>query len=311
LRILPLAAALATLPQAGWCDEPETAAKPPPEQPAAAPGKDFKLPGLVVNRKERCVDVDATICLREGALELIACTKDTKEHESIIRVEARPIHIHAALLLLGAEPGNPAMRRLVDEESGRWVDIPPRGGAVDVFLVFKDKEGKTVERPISDFIVRSDHDDSGPSGSGDQEQDDTRFPTHTFLFAGSILHGDGSGPRRYLSEESGNVISIVTFGDEVLCLPEYHSADNFALMWSIDPTHLPALDTKVTLRLKPQTRPAKADDAPPSTDPPAQAPPADQPAQAPSTDPPAQAPSTDPPAQAPPADQPAEAAPKP
>ena len=46
--------------------------------------EELKLPGLTVHTKERYVDVDATVCLGEGFLELIACTKDGKEHESII-----------------------------------------------------------------------------------------------------------------------------------------------------------------------------------------------------------------------------------
>ena len=257
--MLPLVAVLAALPQAGWSEESGTPPQPAPavEEKPAAPevAPDFKLPGLVVNRKERWLDVDATICLAQGSLELIACTKDSKEHESIIAVEALPMHMHAALLLLGAKPGNPAMRRLIDEESGRWVDIPPRGGPVEVFLVFKDQEGKTVERPISDFIVRSDYDPdtpTGPDGDADDEADDGRFPTHTFLFAGSLLYGPDGAPRSYLCDESGNVISLVTFGDELLCLPETHSADNSALMWSIDSKHLPPLGTKVILRLKPR-----------------------------------------------------------
>jgi hypothetical protein len=206
---------------------------------------------------ERCVDLDGTVCLSQGALELIACTKGTKEHESIIAVEAKPIHIHTALLLLGIPTGNPAMRKPLDEKGTRWIDVPPRGGAVDVFLVFKDKDGKTVERPISDFIKRSDHGGQETSADNKGDKDADRFPTHTFVFAGSILHSEGEEPRRYLCDQSGHVISIATFGDEVLCLPEVHSSENGALMWSIDSTHLPALGSKIILRLRPQARPAE------------------------------------------------------
>jgi hypothetical protein len=227
--------------------------------PQADLAKEFKLPGLVVNQEDRCVDLDATVCLKQGALELIACTKGTKEHESIVAVEARPIHIHTTLLL-GVPEGNPAMRKPLDEKGTRWSDVPPRGGAVNVFLVVKDKDGKTVERPISDFIKRSDHGGQGMPADTKGDKNADRFPTHTFLFAGSILHGDGEGPRRYLCDESGNVISIATFGDEVLCLPEVHSSDNGALMWSIDSTHLPAVSSKIILRLRPQAKPADKGD---------------------------------------------------
>ncbi len=212
--------------------------------------KKLKLPGVEINLKERCVDVTGTVCLAEGLLELIACTKGTKEHESIIMIEAVPKHVHTALLLIGARPGSPAMRKPIDKEATRWMDVPPSGGPVDVSLVFQDKEGKTVERPISDFIVAS-HDESKGAAEGAKPE---RFPTNTFLFAGSILHGEKDGPRQYLCDSSGNVVSITTFGDELLCLPDFHDNANGALMWQIDGTHLPAVGTKVKLRLRPQSQ---------------------------------------------------------
>lgn len=218
---------------------------------AAAVNK-LNFPGVAINLKERCVDVEATVCLRRGLLELVACTKGTKEHESIVAIEARAMHIHAALLLLGAKPGSPAMRKQFEDQPDRWIDVPPRGGPVDVYLVFKDKDGTTVEHPISEFIApaRKRYDDTASA------EKETRFPTHTFLFAGSVLYGDGPGPRRYLSDESGNVISLSTFGDELLCLPGIHSQDNEALMWQVNAAGLPDVGSKVILRLRPQILPA-------------------------------------------------------
>ena len=211
------------------------------EPPAAK--EPFKLPGLVINAEKRCVDVDATVCLEQGALELIACTKDSKEHESVVVVEALPVHIHTALLLLGARNGNPAMRRPINKEQTLWADVPPRGDPIDVFLEFKDAEGKAVERPIGDFIMRSDEDGDAPA--------DERAGgfSSTFIFAGSQLHGEKDGPKKYLADVTGNVISISTFGDELLCLPDIQSHENGALMWQINSDLLPKLGTKVILRL--------------------------------------------------------------
>lgn len=217
-----------------------------------------KFPGVAINVQERCVDVESSVCLHRGDLELVACTKGTKEHESIVAIEAKPVHIHLALLLLGAKPGSPATRKQLGDRAERWIDVPPSGGPVDVFLVLKGKEGKIVEHPISDFIAPSSRrsDDSTPA---DRK---AGFPTHTFLFAGSVLYGDGPGPRRYLSDESGNVISLATFGDELLCLPARHSQDDDALMWQVDATNLPAVGSNVTLRLRPKSLPAaKAENA--------------------------------------------------
>lgn len=235
---------------------PVQSADPAPgKQPPAAPDTEEKepalppnvLPGLTIDARKGHVDVEATVCLDQGALELIACTKDSKEHESVVVVNARPIHIHTALLLLGARNGNPPMRRPVNKEMTRWVDIPARGDLIEVFLEFKDAGGKLVERPISDFITRTRHEDVQP-GAGPEEAA-ARFPG-TFIFAGSHLQENEQGPKDYLADLSGHVISIATFGDELLCLPEVHSQENGALAWSIDPAHLPKKETPVTLRLR-------------------------------------------------------------
>ena len=221
--------------------------------------KPVKLPGMVVDYFEkRCVDLEGTICLEKGLLELIACTKGSKEHESIVAVSARAMHIHMGLLLLGANNGHPAMRKPVDEEKTRWVNVPPRGDSIDVFLVMANKDGKLIEKPISDFIVRSsgrvDEVDGTVIVAPDQTEkrggkEETSLP-HTFIFAGSHLRDNGPGPRQYLADLSGNVISIASFGDELLCLPFHQTQENGALMWQVKPGTLPKVGTKITLRLR-------------------------------------------------------------
>jgi len=246
-----------------------TAAKPENQSGAETPDNlqaalaALELPGVKINIEEWAVDVDARICLREGMLELIACTPDSKEHEAIIVIDARPSHIHTALLLLGARPGNPAMMRIVSDDGEdpdaqpRFIHIPPRGAPVDVLLVFGKEGGKKKEHPISDFLVKADHDDFGFGREAEEKEEPERFPGNTFLFTGSLLDSEGDGPPRYLADHSGHVITISTFGDELLGLDGIHAHDNAALVWEVDGTNLPPLDSKVTLRLRVQRPPAK------------------------------------------------------
>lgn len=213
--------------------------------------EELKLPGMTIHTKEHFVDVDATICLAEGFLELIACTKDSKEHESIIAVDAKPSHMHAALLLLRAKPGSPAEAR--ELKGGGLMEIAPSGSEVNVSLVIKDEKGEMKEHPISEFIFRGKKgEENDPNAAEKTPEVKIRFPTSTFIFAGSQLYKGKDGTAKYLSDESGNVISLSTFGDELLCLPGKHSQKNAELSWEIDPTHLPAVGTKVILRLRPK-----------------------------------------------------------
>ena len=141
----------------GWGGEQVTELSPGEEEAL----RKLNLPGIKLNLKERCIDVNATVCLHEGLLELVACTKGSKEHESILSIAARPMHIHAAMLLIGAKPGTPAMRKARDEARTRWVSVEPAGDPIGVSLVFPDSKGKPQEHPISKFISPAQPDEIG------------------------------------------------------------------------------------------------------------------------------------------------------
>ncbi len=231
--------------------------------------KSVKLPGLVIDIERCCVDLEAIVCLDNGLLELVACTQGSKEHESIVAVSARAMHIHTALLLLGADDGHPAIRKQVGGREKQWVSIPPQGDVVEVFLVTTTRGGKSVERPVSDFIIRSSQRVDEVDGAVITAPEQNRKPgdvknerfSHTFVFAGSHLRDNGSGPRQYLADLSGNVISIATFGDELLCLPFRETQQDNALMWRVKPESLPKVGTKMTLRLRPRLKKTERGDA--------------------------------------------------
>ena len=214
----------------------------------------LKLPGIRLNIEERSIDVNATLCLHKGLLELVACTKGTKEHESIVALDARPVHIHTALLLFGAQPGTPASRMVQDAEGVRWIPVKPAGDRVYVSLVFPNAGGKMQEHPIQKFIAFAQP--KKINGLAPAKIKPRNF-SPDYLFAGSHLIKKGTGPKRYLCEQSGNVISISSFGDELLCLPEIHGHEDDGLFWEVNPEGLPAVGKPVILRLRPIKKPVK------------------------------------------------------
>jgi len=219
----------------------------------ASPDKVVQLPGIEIHPEKGMVDVDGQVALTDGLLELIACTEGTKEHEAIVRINAAPIHVHTALLLIGARNGTPAMRKPINEEKTRWMHLPPSGQPIKVSLVIETAEGEKIERPINDFIRRTEGDPYMPDLGYETEETDEEaepFPD-VFLFTGSHLIDGPEGSKQYLADRSGHVITISTFGDELLGLSGFQSRENGELVWEVDPTHLPPLDTKVTLRLRP------------------------------------------------------------
>src|SRR5579864_2016979 len=47
------------------------------------------------------------VALQQGSLEMLCCKKQTKEHESILSLDAMAQAVHAGLLTIGAKPGSP------------------------------------------------------------------------------------------------------------------------------------------------------------------------------------------------------------
>jgi hypothetical protein len=250
----------------------EEPAAPQPEIPAGMREalEKLQLPHIKINLDEWSVDVESTVTLLDGLLETVACIKDTKEHESLVAVKAKPSHIHTALLLLGAEPGNPAIRKIVGEgPDSRFIDLPPRGGLVDVYLVIDTPEGKK-EYPISQFIEKSQELFDADGTPRNPPEETELLPSHSFMFTGSVLVEQEEGqPRQYIADYSGNVITLVTFGDETLSLPGIHDDANSSLMWQVRSKLLPELDSPVTLRLKPQRPQQAAPNVPPAPEKPA------------------------------------------
>lgn len=186
------------------------------------------LPGVTIDRQNRIVDLDATVVLREGWLELVACPAGSKEHESIFAVQARPGHVHLALLQIGLEPGKPGGWR---EEGETFVGIPPQGDRVRVSIVVDGEE-----KPLALYIK---HHTTGKPLSNDE-----------FVFAGSLVK-QSQGSREYKADESGNLLTLVTFSDDVLTWPEPASEANSELYWVANPDTIPPMDTRVKVRLRP------------------------------------------------------------
>lgn len=113
-------------------------------------GKSSKLAPL---NKQETVLLDADgkrlilkseVVLTEGLLELLACLKQTKEHEAILSVPCKAREVHAGLLALGAESGTP-VQFTPDFK-------PPTGQKIEIFLTWTDEHGKRHRDPAQSWV---------------------------------------------------------------------------------------------------------------------------------------------------------------
>lgn len=179
--------------------------------------------------KKKQVIMAGTIVLRRGPLELLACLKHTKEHESIVAVETKAYVVHAALLACGAEPGNPA--KFLPEFT------PARGTEIEVTASWKDELGKEKSIDARKWLrnVRTG--------------EELKYP---WVFGGSGFWRDPADGKQYYQAEEGDFICISNFASAMLDLPIESSQANSTLLFEAFTENIPADGTKVLLTLTPK-----------------------------------------------------------
>lgn len=90
-----------------------------------------------IDNKNKQVIVGGKVCLNNGPLEMLICPKGTKEHESIVSVNAESWQIHAALVALGASPGTPS--RWDPEYTPAW------GPSIQIEMMWRDEKTQQVK----------------------------------------------------------------------------------------------------------------------------------------------------------------------
>lgn len=204
-------------------------------------------PGLSINHEEREVRIRSWSCLDQGFLEQVLCSPGTREHEALLVTDVPASSIHAALLLVGIEPGRPGRWH---EDGGRVQLLAPLGDGVSVLVKYRQPgRGEAVEEPVSRWIT-----DLQAHGS---------FPTETWIFGGSILLEEEESigqESRYLADHTGSLIGIVTFGDEMLGAPRVipDAASLQEPEWVVRVEHVPPVGTEVQVILAPGVVPQPA-----------------------------------------------------
>jgi hypothetical protein len=250
IRLAAVCCAVATLSAASApADDTKPAPAPPPadqpDKPAPPDNPDQPrqpFPHITIDFKNKIVDLDAKVILRQGDwIELLGCSPNTREHESIVTVAAKPSHVHGALLVIGLKPGAPISWKWVGKEATM---IPPTGARVAVSFVY-EKDGKTIEVPAHKWVIN--------------KEKKATLPDNVWLFTGSKIV-ESEGHRYYKADVEGNVISVVNFGDEVLGLPTKVTNENDNGNMGINTNLIPPIGTQVKLRLRP-AKPLEKKDA--------------------------------------------------
>jgi hypothetical protein len=179
--------------------------------------------------KNKKVVVGGVICFNRGPLEMFACPANTKEHESIVSANALSSHVHAALLLIGAEKGSPA----------QWDPVyrPATGPIIDVQVRWFDEESKQeVTRPAREMVRDSR---TGKSMS------------HDWVFGGSQIWEDPATGEKVYYGDAGEMICLSNFSTATMDVNVESSQSNDGLLFEAFTENIPPLGTQVYLILTP------------------------------------------------------------
>jgi hypothetical protein len=220
--------------------EVEEQKEPPPEQAPPIPdnykplNKNKTIYFEVAPDGTRRVHLMTEVCLREGALEVFMCKFNTKEHESILRVDADARDIHLALLAANAKPGHPA--QYIDPKTGKADFKPPTGTSVKVTVTYREKgQLKTVK-----------------AGTWVKDANTKKNLDVDWVFSGSRFFKDpeGKSPDYYLAN-NGEVITVSNFPESMLDVPIKSSKDRSDRPFVADTPKIPPLKTPVLVTLEP------------------------------------------------------------
>ena len=244
LVLSALAALVMTLPARSRADDEK-----PTSDAAAAAGKgkrdsqkedsdlirlDAKAPLWIDKARKRVVMI-GKVCLREGQLEMFACPEGTKEHESVLSVPVAAERVHAALLLMGAEPGTPV------EFAPEYK--PATGSEIDISLYWTDESDKRRSAWAQEWV---------------RDARTGKALRHPWVFVGSRFWRDEQTGKELYLANMGELICVSNFPNAMLDLPIESSDKAGQLLFTPYTERIPPLDTPVTIVLTP--KPAKPAD---------------------------------------------------
>jgi hypothetical protein len=226
---------------------PPAANEPAPTNPAdpTAPLRRL-LPDedVWLDTKNKQIVIEGEVCLTRGLLEMFACLKGSKEHESVVAAKTKAYPVHAALLALGAKQGSPAIFE------PKYT--PATGTQIDVMVYWTDDKGQPQKAKAQDWV----------------RDIKTQKPLATsWVFAGSKFHhNEVTGKNVYIADAYGDFICVSNFTSALLDIPIESSQENAELAFEANTEKIPPRGTKVKIVLMPKIEKAatkdKSGDAP-------------------------------------------------
>jgi len=191
----------------------------------------YEIGKVRIDKAQRTATFPAVINMTNGLLEYLIVTDYGKRHESLLRTEASPTHVHLAMLLLDIGNFTNTVSEQPPEQTANPSAQPVPGKKVSIEISWEEKS-KTIRHRAEDLIYN--------------EQTKTNLIAAPWVYNGSrIWEG------HFLAQMEGSIVSLVS--DLSALVNNNAPGHNNDQIWSPAP-HLPATNTAVTVTLQAHTK---------------------------------------------------------
>lgn len=118
---------------------------PKPSQVERITENVYRVGAATVDTAARTVTCRGVINMDQGAIEYLAVAPGGKTHESLLRIDVRPLHLQIALLMLDLEPKN-VLKYQGDPTT-------PQGPPVEIRVRWRDLKGAEQEARAEELIL--------------------------------------------------------------------------------------------------------------------------------------------------------------
>lgn len=182
----------------------------------------FALGDAKINKTTRTLSLPAVVNMNKGMLEYLLVRNGGKTHESLLRTQLEPMHLHMAMLLMDAEGTDHPLSRQGD------TDIP-QGNPVEI-KVYYMKDGSLVPIAPEAWVTKKVEDQMADAG-----------PLN-WVFTGSFTQNG-----RFMAQNEGSVVAI--YRDPAALFNNASSGGENDRVWFVKEGAAPPVGTPVTVTI--------------------------------------------------------------
>jgi hypothetical protein len=204
----------------------------PPLVRPISPGL-FEVGSVTLDQQHRTVSFPAVLNSSSGQMEYLLVTSYGKVHESILKTDASPYHIHIAMLLLGAkgqeadQASRNSLRPTLGPIKNPSKEILP-GDRVSISVSWKVR-GAEIQHPVEELVLN--------------QQTHSSPESESWVYNGSCVM-DG----RFLAQSEGSIVSLIT--DPVALVNNTGPGHDNDQIWAAATNNLPPVDVPIEVRIK-------------------------------------------------------------